>query len=71
MSKLFKVNTDKYVFVDNLGKKFEGDELDVISRLVKYGIPVRDVTHSIECLEKHDVAEFGINRSFLFSKKIA
>jgi hypothetical protein len=70
MAKLFKLNVDRYVWIDNRGREFEGDELDVMAKMVNSGIPVQEVELGANALQSDDVAEYGVNRTFLFSKKL-
>lgn len=70
MGKLFKLNVAKYLWLDARGKEFEGDDMDVTVKMLGYGICVKEINYGFEALISDDMAEFGINKTFVFSKKI-
>ncbi len=70
MGKLFKLNVAKYLWLDARGREFEGDEMDITIKMLGYGITVKEINYGFEALVSDDLAEYGLNRTFIFSKKL-
>lgn len=69
MFKLFKLNDDKYMILKG-SVEFEGDKKRVIKEMLTQGVDVEEVMHGMLALEKDDVADYGLNKSFIYSEKL-
>lgn len=69
MFKLFKLNDNKYLILKGL-QEIEGTKARIISIMLTYGVAEEEIAYGLQALEQDDMAEYGINQTFIFSTKI-
>lgn len=69
MLKLFRVNEEVYVILHN-NKQIEGNIQFVFIKMIEIGVSSWEIMNGFDALEKDDVAEYGINKTFIFSQKL-
>lgn len=69
MLKLFKLDDDKYIILYR-NKELECDEIDVIYHMTELGVRKEEIFNGLEALQTDDMAEYGINKIFVFSKSL-
>lgn len=68
--KLFKLNDDKYlILLDKF--EIEGNKAYITLELIKLGVESEEIYYALKALDVHDMADFGVNKTFVYSKKIA
>lgn len=72
MFQLYKLNDDLYCYVSKFSM-YEGTTTQIIAYMLTMGVLEHDIRLGLSELDNkgHDVADYGIYRSFIYSKKIA
>lgn len=72
MLKVLKVNDSEFIVIRN-GRAHYGDLQRTMLTLHLMGIELEEIQHGLKALYAHGdtVAEYGINGTFIFSKKTA
>lgn len=71
MFKLYKLNDDKYLIYKANGSDFEGNQTEIIKHLLINNVAENEISYGLEALIHDDVADYGVNKMFIFSKKLA
>ncbi len=68
MFKLIKLNDGLYTIVGSV--MYEGDELEIMKKMVRLGISEDDMVLGLQALDAgDDYAEYGVLGKFIFSSK--
>jgi hypothetical protein len=73
MFKLLRVNDDWFVIIKDNKNAFSGNLLKTVGAMVELGVELDEVQYSLTTLidNKHDVADFGINKTMNYSERLA
>jgi hypothetical protein len=72
MFKLYRVNDNAFILVKN-GFQYEGDLKFVTRLMLSLGVSPEEVAYGLHSLvvEDNHEADYGINKTFIFGRKIA
>lgn len=72
MLKLFRLNSNEYIVTRNNNKALYGDKIRAALALEHMGVDWNEIEEAFVSLQmnRHHVAEFGVNKTFIFSKAL-
>jgi hypothetical protein len=73
MFKLLRINDDEFIIVTHGGKAVYGNRLRIVLALESIGVDFKEIENGIVslCLNEHHVADYGVNKMFIYSQKLA
>lgn len=70
MFKVYKLNDDKYLIFKEKRVEIEGTKAEIIRELLRMGVKEQEIFYGMDALEEDDIADYGINKTFIYSEKI-